>query len=150
MLKPVMSSWVRQTFLTDIRTLGLGDLIREVVTQCNTADVRHRVMPPTDALLEQKVALSNLREVSLQDLLGRPPVRLSTDRIQGMISGQTVLITGAGGEVGHGRTLAVDHQSFTVATGSTHRRLGVSAPLKSSSNRCSVRDVRAHDTHRYD
>ncbi len=76
------------------------DHIREVVTLCAGADIKHRVLPTTDAILQGTVSFSNLREVDLQDLLGRPPVRLENDEIAELISGNTVLITGAGGSIG--------------------------------------------------
>lgn len=79
---------------------GQGDLIRRVVAQCGSADVKHQVLPSTEALMHGRVQVSNLREVSLQDLLGRPPVRLQMEPIAALISGETVLVTGAGGSIG--------------------------------------------------
>lgn len=80
--------------------VGHGDALRKVVNACRSADVPHRVVPPTTALLDGSVSITNLREVSLQDLLGRPPVRLDTGDIAEIINGETVLVTGAGGSIG--------------------------------------------------
>ena len=79
---------------------GSGETIRDIVTVCTSADVKHRVLPPTTDLLQGKVSISRIREVSLQDLLGRPPVRLQMDELARMISGNVVLVTGAGGSIG--------------------------------------------------
>lgn len=77
-----------------------GDSVRRIVSLCASADVRHRVLPTTDALLSGQVSVSQLRDVNLQDLLGRPPVRLDSDPIARMVTGRTVLVTGAGGSIG--------------------------------------------------
>ena len=79
---------------------GQGELVRQVVSASRSADVPHRVLPPATALLDGSVSISNIRDVSLQDLLGRPPVRLDSSEIAQIINGETVLVTGAGGSIG--------------------------------------------------
>lgn len=79
---------------------GEGDLIRRVVAQCASADIKYRVLPSTAALVQGQVQISHIRDVALQDLLGRPPVRLQMEPIAALISGETVLVTGAGGSIG--------------------------------------------------
>lgn len=75
-------------------------LIRRIVQLCSSLDLKHRVLPTTDALLQGQVSFSNLREVDLRDLLGRPPVRLFNDEIAREINNRVVLVTGAGGSIG--------------------------------------------------
>ncbi|MBU6160006.1 MAG: polysaccharide biosynthesis protein [Myxococcales bacterium] len=77
-----------------------GDITRRVVSLCSSNDVGYRILPPTEDLVQGRVSVSRLRDVSLQDLLGRPPVRLDDEQIAGLISGETVLVTGAGGSIG--------------------------------------------------
>mgnify|MGYP002379437576 FL=1 len=77
-----------------------ADLLREVDGRCRSADVPHRVVPPATALVDGSVAVSRMRDVSLQDLLGRAPVRLDSTEIARIINGHTVLVTGAGGSIG--------------------------------------------------
>ncbi|MCB9506986.1 MAG: polysaccharide biosynthesis protein [Myxococcales bacterium] len=79
---------------------GNGDAVRDVDSQCRSADVPHRVVPPATALIDGSVAIAKMRDVSLQDLLGRPPVRLDSTQIARIINGETVLVTGAGGSIG--------------------------------------------------
>ena len=79
---------------------GDAETMRRVVTTCSSADISYRVLPTAEDLVAGRVTTSRIREVSLQDLLGRAPVRLDHDRIAEMINGQTVLVTGAGGSIG--------------------------------------------------
>lgn len=77
-----------------------GDLIRRVIAQCTSTDVKHRVVPPTEAIVQGRVSLHTIREVDLTDLLGRDPVRLDSASMAALLNGETVAITGAGGSIG--------------------------------------------------
>jgi FlaA1/EpsC-like NDP-sugar epimerase len=79
---------------------GHGDITRRVMSLCTSADVSCRTLPPTEDIVQGRVSVGRLREVDLTDLLGRPPVRLQTGPIVKMASGETVLVTGAGGSIG--------------------------------------------------
>lgn len=76
------------------------DTMRRVVKLCASNDLKHRILPSTDALLQGSIAFSSLREVDLRDLLGRPPVRLANDEIAEHINTQVIMVTGAGGSIG--------------------------------------------------
>ena len=67
---------------------------------CRTAEVETRILPGLFELIEGRVNVSQLREVSLSDLLGREPVELDSVSIAGYIEGRRVLVTGAGGSIG--------------------------------------------------
>ncbi len=77
-----------------------GDVVRRVVTLAREAGVDHRMMPGIYDLLSGKISISQVREVALEDLLRREPVRLDTSDIAGYIRDKVVLITGAGGSIG--------------------------------------------------
>lgn len=79
---------------------GDAEGVRRVVTVCSSLDVPYRVLPSTEDLVQGRVTMSRIREVSLQDLLGRQPVRLNTGELADLINGQTVMVTGAGGSIG--------------------------------------------------
>ena len=79
---------------------GSKDAVRRVVEACNSAEVSHRVLPATDDLVHGSVTISHLREVSLQDILGRSPVRLDSEQLERLFTSNTVLVTGAGGSIG--------------------------------------------------
>jgi FlaA1/EpsC-like NDP-sugar epimerase len=73
---------------------------RRIVEMCRQAEVETRILPGLYELIDGKVSINQLREVSLEDLLGRDPVKLDTKSISGYIAGRSVLVTGAGGSIG--------------------------------------------------
>jgi FlaA1/EpsC-like NDP-sugar epimerase len=74
--------------------------LRRVIDLSKEIGVKTRILPAVEAILEGHVSLNALREVSIDDLLGREPVRLDTGAIGRFVEGQTVLVTGAGGSIG--------------------------------------------------
>jgi FlaA1/EpsC-like NDP-sugar epimerase len=74
--------------------------IRRIVDMCRQAEVETRTLPGLFELINGRVSVSQLREVSLEDLLGREPVNLDSAAIANYIEGRCVLITGAGGSIG--------------------------------------------------
>jgi FlaA1/EpsC-like NDP-sugar epimerase len=77
-----------------------GRELREFVEEIKAFDVRVKIVPRMRDLLAESVSIRHLREVDLEDLLGRESVKLDTDAIRGSIEGRTVFITGAGGSIG--------------------------------------------------
>lgn len=78
-----------------------GNVIREVVVAARTAGVPSvRILPGVGAMLEGRITLSSVREINVEDLLGREPVTLDVDAVGSYLYGATVLITGAAGSVG--------------------------------------------------
>ena len=73
---------------------------RRLVALCETSGVPVRTVPQLDELMSGKVAVNQLREVSIEDLLGREPVNLDWTAIRDGLSGKTILVTGAGGSIG--------------------------------------------------
>ncbi|MCE9550762.1 MAG: polysaccharide biosynthesis protein [Betaproteobacteria bacterium] len=67
---------------------------------CNQARVKVLTVPSFDDLLSGRVAISQLRAVELDDLLGRDPVQLDAVGLQELFTSKTVLVTGAGGSIG--------------------------------------------------
>ncbi|MDR3613033.1 MAG: nucleoside-diphosphate sugar epimerase/dehydratase [Candidatus Obscuribacterales bacterium] len=74
--------------------------IRRIVDMCRAAEVETRILPGLFELINGRVSVNQLREVSLEDLLGRDPVQLDTAAIASYIEGRCVLVTGAGGSIG--------------------------------------------------
>lgn len=74
--------------------------IRRIVEMCRIAEVETRILPGLFDLINGRVSVNQLRDVSLADLLGREPVELDTGSIAGYIEGRCVLVTGAGGSIG--------------------------------------------------
>jgi FlaA1/EpsC-like NDP-sugar epimerase len=74
--------------------------IRRIVDQCRQSEVETRILPGLFELINGRVSVNQLREVSLEDLLGREPVQLDSASIAGYLEGRCVLVTGAGGSIG--------------------------------------------------
>lgn len=77
-----------------------GDVVREVVELARRSGVKHRIVPGIYEILSGKVAISQIRDVDVEDLLRRKPINLNTDEIARYIEGRVILITGAGGSIG--------------------------------------------------
>ncbi|MGB0713045.1 MAG: polysaccharide biosynthesis protein, partial [Gammaproteobacteria bacterium] len=77
-----------------------GSEMRRIIEQCEMTGVTFRIVPPTEDLVSGRTQVSELREVSIEDLLGRDPVSLDWDRISSELSGRRVLVTGGGGSIG--------------------------------------------------
>lgn len=74
--------------------------IRKLVNICQQTDCEIRILPGTYQLINGEVSVSQLREVSIEDLLGRDQIQVNLDEILGYVKGETVLVTGGGGSIG--------------------------------------------------
>lgn len=74
--------------------------MRRIVTYCEAGGKPFRTLPRLHDLLSGRAILQELREVSIEDLLGREPVSLDWETIRGGIYGRRVLISGGGGSIG--------------------------------------------------
>lgn len=77
-----------------------GKKIREIYNALAPLNVHVRILPSLRELADGQVSVSRLRNVRLEDLLGREPVRINLDTALNYIHGRKVLITGAGGSIG--------------------------------------------------
>jgi len=73
---------------------------KRAIQLCNAAKVKALTVPSFDDLMSGKVAVSQLRAIELDDLLGRDPVVLDDAGLRGLLAGQVVMVTGAGGSIG--------------------------------------------------
>lgn len=74
--------------------------IAEIINICNKTTANIQIIPNISDLIEGKISLKSMRNVDVEDLLGRDPVVLENEGIENYISGKTVLVTGAGGSIG--------------------------------------------------
>jgi FlaA1/EpsC-like NDP-sugar epimerase len=81
-------------------TEARGDVMRSILALCKDAGVRAKVIPGVYQILDESVNLSRIRDVSIEDLLGRDPVSLDADLIRSFLQGKRVVVTGAGGSIG--------------------------------------------------
>jgi len=78
-----------------------GVLRQKVVTACRSRNIPVRTLPTTFELLSGGAALMRqVRELRVEDVLGREPVRVEIDRVGAYLRNTTVLVTGAGGSIG--------------------------------------------------
>jgi FlaA1/EpsC-like NDP-sugar epimerase len=77
-----------------------GALVRQLVEICHRTGARLKILPGIYDLITGKIKVSAIREVQVEDLLGREPVSLNVEQIAGYLAGRQVLITGGGGSIG--------------------------------------------------
>ncbi len=75
-------------------------LRRKIAGDATEAGLNVMTVPSIDDLLTGRVAISQIRKVELEDLLGRDPVQLDTAGLQRMLAGKVVVVTGSGGSIG--------------------------------------------------
>jgi FlaA1/EpsC-like NDP-sugar epimerase len=99
--------------------------IRYVVELCESAHVAFRMLPKMADLIAGRVSTGALREVSIEDLLGRDPVSLDLPAIRAGLAGKCILISGGGGSIGSelcrqvarlapARLVVLDHSEFNL------------------------------------
>ncbi|MFM0152693.1 nucleoside-diphosphate sugar epimerase/dehydratase [Paraburkholderia sediminicola] len=76
------------------------DAQRRVATMCVRAGVRAMVLPALTALTQGQAFLSRVRQIDLEDLLGRQPVKIDMPHVEALLRGRVVMVTGAGGSIG--------------------------------------------------
>ena len=75
-------------------------IIRRIVGLCDEVGVDYRTLPSVNDLTQGRVLVDALRQVSLEDLLGRDPVSLDWQKITAGISSKRILVTGGAGSIG--------------------------------------------------
>jgi FlaA1/EpsC-like NDP-sugar epimerase len=76
------------------------ETVRRAAELADSCDLAMRVLPPVQELIGRRVRTSALRELRIDDLLGRKPVETDLASVRALIEGRRVLITGAGGSIG--------------------------------------------------
>lgn len=74
--------------------------IKEILEICKETECKLRVLPGIYQLVNGEVNVSSLRDVQVEDLLGREPIKVDLDSIMGYVSGKVVMVTGGGGSIG--------------------------------------------------
>ena len=73
---------------------------KEILNICQNTGCRIRILPTTEDIIRNKDMFNNLRNVEIEDLLGRDPVILDNKNIKELIENKTILVTGGGGSIG--------------------------------------------------
>jgi FlaA1/EpsC-like NDP-sugar epimerase len=77
-----------------------GTVVRQVVRAAMEAGVQTRTVPGISDIISGRVAVASLREVEIQDLLRREAIQTDLEQVRVLATGETVLVTGAGGSIG--------------------------------------------------
>ncbi len=99
--------------------------LRRIIDICEAIPVRARIIPGLYELIDGSVEISRIRDVEIEDLLGRDPVNLDEKSLAVFLEGKTVMVTGAGGSIGSelccqvarfgaGRVLMVERAEFAL------------------------------------
>lgn len=88
-----------QEIIIAIPSVG-GSIIREIVSLCQDKDVKIKILPGVYDLIEENITVNHIRDVQVEDLLGREPVKVDLEGISGYLQDKVVLVTGAGGSIG--------------------------------------------------
>ena len=73
---------------------------KEILDICGQTGCKVKVIPGIYQLVDGKVSVSQLRDVQIEDLLGRDPVQVNNDEVHQYIHGKVVMVTGGGGSIG--------------------------------------------------
>jgi FlaA1/EpsC-like NDP-sugar epimerase len=77
-----------------------GSELTAILEQCRAAPVAAKRVPALAELMDHKVLVDQIRDVRLEDLLGRAPVRLEQALLREQLGGRVIVVTGAGGSIG--------------------------------------------------
>ena len=77
-----------------------GSRKKQILEICKNTGCKLKILPSMAQIVNDEVKMSNLREVEVEDLLGREPIRTNLDEVMGYIAGKVVLVTGGGGSIG--------------------------------------------------
>ena len=82
-----------------IARITRGDIVR-IIDICHKIPVKLRIIPGLYEILQGKVQVTRIRNVQIEDLLGREPVILDEKQLGGFLANKRVMVTGAGGSIG--------------------------------------------------
>ncbi len=74
--------------------------IRRIVEICESIPIKAQIIPGLYQILSGSVEISRIRDIEIEDLLGRDSVTLDEDLLRSYLDGKTVMVTGAGGSIG--------------------------------------------------
>lgn len=99
--------------------------LTEIISHCNATNAKVQMVPKIEDIVSGKISVSNLKNVDVEDVLGRDPVELDINSISEYVTSNTVMVTGAGGSIGSEicrqlmrftpeRILLVGHGEFSI------------------------------------
>ncbi|MBZ5582299.1 MAG: polysaccharide biosynthesis protein [Acidobacteriia bacterium] len=98
-LPSIVASQAIETVLIALPSANGAQMTR-VLNHCHEAGVSYKTVPGLAEVIEGNGLTTQIRDVAVEDLLGRTPARLDQDRISAKLTGRTVFVTGAAGSIG--------------------------------------------------
>ncbi len=98
-IPPLVAKFEIQQVLFAIPSAS-GDVVREVAALCEEANVTMRVVPSVHEIMGGKISARDIRDLQIEDILGRQQVEIDLDSVRAILQGRRVLVTGAGGSIG--------------------------------------------------
>jgi FlaA1/EpsC-like NDP-sugar epimerase len=77
-----------------------GKYIRRILDICGAIPVKASILPSLHEIMHGQVQISRIRDVQIEDLLGRAPIELDGENLKGFLNEKVVMVTGAGGSIG--------------------------------------------------
>lgn len=74
--------------------------VRKIIDICKDTKCKLKILPGVYEILDEKVSLKRIRDVNIEDLLGRDEVKLNNEEIAGYLKDEVILVTGGGGSIG--------------------------------------------------
>ncbi|HWQ61558.1 MAG TPA: polysaccharide biosynthesis protein, partial [Negativicutes bacterium] len=95
----IVTSFQVEEIIVAMPSIG-GQLMRQIMKECKKTNCTIKVVPGLYELIDGQVSVNQLRNIDLEDLLRRDPVKIDLEEIAHYLTGKRVLVTGAGGSVG--------------------------------------------------
>ncbi|NLD46861.1 MAG: polysaccharide biosynthesis protein [Clostridiaceae bacterium] len=74
--------------------------VNDIFTECSKTQCKVKILPSVSQLIDESVVMQKIRDVNIEDLLGREPINLDIDEVSSYLKDQVVLVTGGGGSIG--------------------------------------------------
>lgn len=95
----LVSEYNVNEIIVAIPSLG-REKLAQIVKIAQTTHCKVKTLPGINEIIDDRVSIKNIRDVSIEDLLGREEIKLKIDEISSYLENKIVLVTGAGGSIG--------------------------------------------------
>ncbi len=76
------------------------DVRSEILSICSKTGCSVKVMPGASDIINGKIGLADMRDIKIEDLLGRKPIKIDIEKTKSMVHNKVVMVTGGGGSIG--------------------------------------------------
>ncbi len=77
-----------------------GAVRAQIINSCTATGCRVMTLPSLSQIVNSRVTMGSVRNIQVEDLLGRDPVKLDLESVKGFIKGKVIMVTGGGGSIG--------------------------------------------------